>query len=322
MLQKTIPISLALALEKSAEAVGRAREAMALAPHPDVLKRFIREAEQDALAWVEGASFDPDRLAIDYGYSPRAWQNWPYAFVRAFDRPLESAALPDAQRVTQWLTRQKPDSIVPVGWDTSPVASQDRLETWVKLARRSADLPRMLAAADLAARFARAAPLIRGNAVIGVILAEHYALSNETLSAGGIVAIGFKRHGTSWRTLVQGAVEDDLDEISVEAAEFRCRNAWLAGLQAGAEHVISLEKRIRIWLAKLDDACQSRRKSSNLRSLVLLTGKHTSLTAARAAKSLKLSRQATTRLIDQACEYHLVREVTQGSSFRRYVAAI
>ena len=321
-MHRSVPIDLAKALERTAEAVGRARERLALSLHRDVLRRFLRQAEQDALAWVEGASFDPDRLGIDYGHSPRAWRHWPYAFVRAFDRPLQSIALPDAARVTEWLTRQEADSIVPAGWELSPIASEERLISWAKSAQRSAGLPRMLAGADLAAAFARAAPLYEGNTVIGVILAEHYALSDAALSAGGIVAIGLKHQGAAWRTLVQGSVEDDLEDPGVQATQLRCRRAWLEALETGCNDVVALDKRIRIWLRKVDEACEGRRKSSNLRPLVLLAGRHTSLTAARAAKALKLSRQATTRLIEEACELHLLRELTKGQSFRRYVAAI
>ncbi len=40
-----------------------------------------------------------------------------------------------------------------------------------------------------------------------------------------------------------------------------------------------------------------------------------------AAKALGLSRQATTRLIAEACKAHLLREITQGNAFRRYVIA-
>ena len=57
------------------------------------------------------------------------------------------------------------------------------------------------------------------------------------------------------------------------------------------------------------------------RPLVLLAGAGPSLTVARAAKALGLSRQATTRLIAEACKAHLLREITQGNAFRRYVIA-
>lgn len=43
--------------------------------------------------------------------------------------------------------------------------------------------------------------------------------------------------------------------------------------------------------------------------------------ATRAARDLRMSRQAATRLVAQACERHLLREITQGNAFRRYVIA-
>lgn len=321
-MEKSITISLAKSLEKAAEALGRARERLALAPDRDALKRLIRAAEQDALAWLEGSLLDPDRLGIDYGYSPRAWRNWPFTFVRAFERPLSSTSLPDAARVTEWLTRQEANTIVPAGWQASPIASEDRLTAWERAARRSSDLPRMLAGADLAAAFCRAAPLYEGNTVVGVMLAERYALANASLTAGGLVAVGLKRNGTPWRTLVQCAGADDLEGSSLAARDRRCRLAWLNALASGADEVIALDKRLRMWLGKVDAACEGRRRSSNLKALALLAAKRPSLTAARAASALGLSRQATTRLIEEACRHNLLREVTKGNSFRRYVVAI
>lgn len=43
--------------------------------------------------------------------------------------------------------------------------------------------------------------------------------------------------------------------------------------------------------------------------------------ATRAARDLRMSRQAATRLVAQACERHLLREITHGNAFRRYVIA-
>ena len=98
-------------------------------------------------------------------------------------------------------------------------------------------------------------------------------------------------------------------------------DTWLEGLAVGAAAVVRLDQRLRLWLARLDTACADRRKSSHLRPLALLAGAGPSLTVARAAKSLGLSRQATTRLVAKACEQHLLREITHGNAFRRYAIA-
>jgi hypothetical protein len=304
------------------DSFARAEERLALAPEPAILIAHVRAAEQDALAWLEGESFIPDQLAVDYGYSPRAWRNWPFTFVRVFDRPLPASRAPDAAMVEAWLNPTTPGTPVPDAWRTQPLAvSRDRLGAWERRAKAPSTLPRIIAAADLAAHFARAAPLVRGNAVIGAMLAERRALGDSRLTAGGLTAIGMKDRQVPWRALLQGNTDDDLDETSERARDDRCRLAWLEALAHGAQAVVSLDKRLRLWLAQLDAVCARRRKSSHLRALALLAGAGPSLTVARAAKSLQLSRQATTRLVAEACATHLLREITHGNAFRRYVIA-
>ena len=61
--------------------------------------------------------------------------------------------------------------------------------------------------------------------------------------------------------------------------------------------------------------------TKNGKRVALIGAGPASLTVARAAKALGLSRQATTRLIAEACKAHLLREITQGNAFRRYVIA-
>lgn len=153
------------------------------------------------------------------------------------------------------------------------------------------------------------------------MLADRCALAKGKLSAGGIAAIGLNHNRSPWRALLTGATDDDLDELTTHARDERCRLAWLEALGAGGTAVVRLDQRLRLWLAKLEVACATRRKSSHLRALALLAGAGPSLTAARAAKALGLSRQATTRLIAEACKAHLLREITQGNAFRRYVIA-
>lgn len=302
------------------EALARASERLALCPEPEVLIAHVRSAEQDGLAWLEGESFFPDQLAVDYGYSPRAWRRWPFAFVRVFDRPLPSPRQPGALTVARWLNGRDADAGEPF-WPPEPIAiSMERLDAWERRTAALA-LPRLIASADLAAGFARASPLAHGNIVIGAMIAERCCVADTRLSAGGIAAIGLKARHAPWRALVGGQTDEDLAETSEQARDERCRITWLEALAAGAGAVVSLDKQLRLWLARVDAACEGRRKSSHLRALALLAGKSPSLTAARAAKVLGLSRQATTRLIAEACTRHLLREITHGNAFRRYVIA-
>lgn len=198
----------------------------------------------------------------------------------------------------------------------------ERLAAWEKQTAPLARLPRLIAGADLAAAFARTAPLGFGNPVIGAMLADRHCLPSSRLSAGGIAAIGLQQRHTPWLALISGAIEDEFDAISKAARDERCRRAWLEALTAGATEVIGLDQRLRLWLAQLEAACQDTRKSSHLRRLALLAGGGPSLTVTRAARDLGISRQAATRLVDKACERHLLREITHGNAFRRYVIAV
>lgn len=303
------------------EGLARAEERLALFPEPRVLIAHIRAAEQEALAWLEGEGFIPDQLAMNYGYSPRAWRRWPYAFVQAFERVPRWRAIPTADAVRTWL---KADAAPIAGWPSPPPLeiADTRLEGWARQAARLSALPRLIASADLAASFARAAPLPRGSPVIGAMLADRFAIATSKLSGGGIAVMGLHQNRSPWRALITGATDADLDELSERSRDERCRIAWLEGLAVGAATVVRLDQRLRLWLARLDTACASRRKSSHLRPLALLAGAGPSLTVARAAKALGLSRQATTRLIAEACKAHLLREITQGNAFRRYVIAV
>jgi len=303
------------------EALARAEERLALFPEPAILIAHIRSAEQEALGWLEGESFIPEQLAMNYGYGPRAWRRWPFAFVKAFERKPPWSAIPTTDAVRTWL---KADGPVIEGWPSpAPLEIADtRLEVWARQAARLSALPRLIASADLAASFARAAPLPHSSVVIGAMLADRCALAKGKLSAGGIAAIGLNHNRSPWRALLTGATDDDLDELTTHARDERCRLAWLEALGAGGTAVVRLDQRLRLWLARLDTACASRRKSSHLRPLALLAGAGPSLTVARAAKALGLSRQATTRLIAEACKAHLLREITQGNAFRRYVIAV
>mgnify|MGYP000438031949 CR=1 FL=1 len=144
----------------------------------------------------------------------------------------------------------------------------------------------------LAASFARAAPLPHGSVVIGAMLADRHAVAKGKLSAGGIAAIGLSHNRSPWRALLTGVTDDDLDELTTHARDERCRLAWLDALGAGGTAVVRLDQRLRLWLAKLEAACASRRKSSHLRPLVLLAGAGPSLTVAPHPDPLRSHRHA------------------------------
>ncbi|WP_068090661.1 MarR family transcriptional regulator [Novosphingobium rosa] len=309
------------AFGSACEALARAGERLALFPEPALLTAQIRTREMEALAWLEGESFNPDQLAVDYGYSPRAWRRWPFTFVLTFDRPLEWHSESPAESIRSWLEAE-----IPIGEESplhaAPEIADVRLDAWLRHSARASLLPSLIASADIAASFARSSPLDRGNIVMGAMLGDRFGIRNGKLSAGGIAALGLYRNRTPWRSLLTGATEGDLDELSERARDERCRIAWLNGIAAGAAAVLGLDQRLRLWHAKLDDECARRRKSSHLRALVLLAGAGTSLTVARAADALRLSRQATTRLVAEACEVNLLREITHGNAFRRYVISV
>lgn len=311
-------------------ALSAAQERLALFPEPDVLLARVRLAEQDGLAWLEGEDFMPDQLATDYGFSRRAWRQWPFAFVRAFERPLPASLQPPgAATVTQWLDGADRSPVATPADQALPLAS-DRLTAWERRTRAPArTLPPLVAAADLAAEFVRTAPLVAGNPVIGVMLAERHAMGDSNLSAGGIVAIGMKQRQTPWLRLCAGTGpddagfgDDDAHDLSESGRAVRCRLAWLNAASTGAATVVRLDKRLRLWLSGLDAACAGTRRNSHLRKVALLAARGPSLTATRAAQELGLSRQAATLLIAQGCERRLLREITHGNAFRRYVIAL
>lgn len=302
-------------------ALANAGERLALSPAPDLLTAHIRASEREALAWLDGESFIADQLAVDYGTSPRAWRRWPFMFVRMFDRPLPSKGMPLARHIAAWLDEASQDAPPGVARDPLGIDS-NRLATWERQTLPLTPLPRLIAGANLAAAFARIEPLAHGNPVAGVIIAERYGLPGAPLSAGGIAAIGLRSRHIPWRALVQGQAEVDYDDISEQARDERCRLAWLEALSAGADAVIAYDKRLRLWLVRLEAVSKTLRKSSHLRDVALMAGRGHSITVSRAAQALGLSRQATTRLVAQACEQHLLREVTYGGSFRRYVIAV
>ncbi len=89
-------------------------------------------------------------------FSPRAWKRWPFAFVRAFDRPLKGERLPGASSVGQWLSARGA-SHPPAPADQAMTIHAERLAAWEKQTAPLARLPRLIAGADLAAAFARTA---------------------------------------------------------------------------------------------------------------------------------------------------------------------
>jgi hypothetical protein len=181
---------------------------------------------------------------------------------------------------------------------------------------------RLIAAADLAVSFARHAPLSAGNLVIGVILADRFGLPAEAGSARGLAAIGMRQRQIAWRCLAASNPEEEVDDLSPAGGQARVWQAWLEAVGAGALALIAIDHRVRRWQQALDEAVSAKRSSSRLRALAELAAMGSSLTARRAARALAMSRQGTTQLLEEGCRLHLLREITHGNAFRRFVATI
>lgn len=317
------PIEFLEALAGAAAAIARAEERLAHFPERDLLLTRIRMAEREALAWLEGEPLNLDQLSRDYGSGPRAWRRWPFTFVRVFDRPLASRTVPDAARIERWLNGGcHPDSPFP-GPAARPLELYpERLQRFVRGIEGIAPLPRLVGAGHIAAEFPLLSPLPSANIVIGAMLAERYALPGSALTGGGIAAIGLYREHIPWRSRVafnQAEFEEDLCGATRES---RIQLAWLRALQAGAEHTLALADALKLWLARLDEACQTVRSTSHLRALCLLAARSPSLTVADAARTLKISRQAASDLVLRACGEAVLREITENGSFRRFKASV
>lgn len=301
-------------------ALARAEERLALSPRPDLLRARVRLLELEALGHLEGEDINHEALALEYGNSLQAWQRWPYAFAQVFTKPLPAPTTPEALRA--WLeTGPRRDDRTPAPAPRFAI-DPDRLAAWHRRTLALRGLPPLLAAADSAAIWARTAPLTRGNLVIGVMLGDRSCQPGSTLSAGGIAAIGLMQRQIPWLRLVAGATDDDLDAPGLAAQAARWRLGWLEAIAAGALAVVALDQRLRLWLTTLDAVAAGKRRSSHLRALADFAAARPSFTVAAAAAHLRLSRQGANTLVSDALTHHLLREITHGNAFRRYVAAL
>jgi hypothetical protein len=306
-------------------ALARAEERLALCQRPDILIARLRGHELEALGTLEGELILPDVLAMEHGHSLRGWRRWPYAFAQVFARALPVRVPPTAHHVLEWLEDDaaQDDALGAIDTARRPLApDSNRIDAWLRSVPHARDTPRLLAGADMAANWARTAPLAYGNGVIGVMLGERFALAGNTLTAGGLAAIGFTQKRIGWIGIATSQRDDVFDEPDRVGRDERCRLAWLEALTAGALAAVGIDQRLRMWLGKLDDVCLLKRRSSHLRALAEFAATQHSMTAGMAAARLQLSRQGATTLIEQACHAHLLREVTHGNAFRRYVATI
>ncbi len=289
-------------------ALARAEERLALTPKPIVLKAQLRLMEQEALGFVEGKLVSPTALAIDYGHSRTAYRQWPFEFASLFGRALPPGKPPPADKMIEWLgdpTRHT---------DATP----DRIEAWQRQCKASCALPRLIAGADLAARWLKCAPLLRGNVVAGVIIGDFYSTARSSLSSGGIAAIGMKRQRISWMRVVSGNADDDLSETPPIQM---WRLAWLKAMTEGANAVLELDDRLRRYWSRVENSSLNARKSSRVPDLIELVAQRPAITVRDASEALNISRQAAHLLIQSAESALLLRETTRGKSFRRYVAA-
>lgn len=302
-------------------ALARGEERLAMSANRPALLARIRMLETEALGSLEGETVRDDQLALDHGHSQSAWRRWPHAFAQVFARPLPARGLPNAEVVHRWLHEASAET------DPAPtrppiVIYEDRLKAWERHCSAAQAQAPLLAAADLAAAFARFAPLSRGNAVIGVMLGESCVKPVRRYSSGGIAAIGLSQRQLPWLGLLAERDDGEADDISAPGLTARRRHAWLEALAAGGIAVVELARRVDQWTQVVETACATKRSSSRLRRVAELAAEAPSLTATRLAGLLGISRQGATLLLNEARDRQIVREVTQGNAFRRYAAAI
>ena len=253
---------------ETSAALARGRERMSRFPEPGVLSGRVILAQQEALAWLEGESFIPDQLALDYGTSPRAWRRWPFTFVRVFDRKIPGRGRMTSANIFAWINRRaRTKEPSPAPADEPIALDPDRLQRFIRLIGETAPLPDLIAGADLAAGFTRISPLPHGNIVIGTMFAEQLGIGVGGLSAGGIAAIGLKSRQTPWTALLRGGADQEADDLSEAGDTARLRLAWLAALQAGAIHVVALSDHAHFWLIRLNELCAQGRKTSHMRDV-------------------------------------------------------
>jgi AraC-like DNA-binding protein len=312
--------ALASKLQLASGVLGQAQARFEITPNQAILRARIRAAELDALCSIEGGEMLPSQLAANYGSAARAWRHWPYHFVRVFETPLPGRYAPTVDTLSAWLNhsgRPAPPALAAI-----PVAiSENRAKSFIYRAQINARLPRLLAGGLIAADFARSSPLLHANVPIGLILGDSWSV-NHTLSAGGLAAIGIQTEYIAWKAIIQGQVDDDLDDTSISARDTRIMSAWLDAVTAGAQQVIRLDKGLRLWFARLDELSAEPRQSLAFRKVALFVAARPSATIAEAAQRFKLSRQTATRLFNVATKHAMFRELTNGKSFRRFTAAI
>jgi len=303
-------------------AVARARERVLLCPKPAILKAQYRFLQQEALGYVEGELVSPGDLAMDYGYSPHSYRQWPYAFVQAFDTPPSSRQFPTSASVLQWLQNLGNTDRASEIIRRSINFNESKIQVWAKVAAQAHAMPAAIAGADLAATWLTVGPLLHGNLPIGIMFGDYYSMGEAGFSAGGTVAIGLMERKQSWAKIAAGSIDDDYDDLSSRAKLERCRVTWLEAMAGGALALVRLDTRLRLWERRLIDTMQTKRSTSHLGKLVEYAALRPSCGGTLAARDLSLSRQGAADLLDEAVASGLLREVTKGGSFRRYQAAI
>jgi hypothetical protein len=285
------------------------------------MKAQLRLLEQEALGFVEGKLVSPARLAVDYGHAPGAIRQWPYEFANLFGRTLPPGKPPTADAMIEWLVANQvlhEDTETESQPQMPLEVAHHRISAWYRQTKIDCALPRLIAAADLAARWLTISPLSRGNAVTGVMIGDLYATARSRLSAGGVAAIGMKRQQLYWIRAVGGDDDDDLTSANqIEG----WRRAWLSSMTEGARAILELDDRLRRYWHRVETSAVYARKSSRMKDLIELVAKRPSITVRAASEGLGISRQAAHMLIQAADAALLLRETTHGQSFRRYVAA-
>lgn len=281
-----------------------------------------RLLELEALAAYEGEFIVPQDLALEHGFSARAWKTWPFTFVQMFDRPFKGDVYrPTAQDIMAWFAHANEDAVRASDRPKIEIYT-DRLEAWASHVRGQSETGRILQGVRIASSFAKFAPLSSANIAVGLMLGDRVSTGHPDLSGGGVIAIGLRSQTIPWVRIAAGA-DDELDPDFYGTSNLdHAHSIWLKAAAGGGQTLARLASRVDRWQEKVTAACATKRSTSRLARVCELAGTHMSLTSGRLANLMKVSRQGATTMLEEAREEGLLYEVTHGNSFRRYIASI
>lgn len=352
---RSVQVDTAIALAKATAATAVLDDRMARSPVRDLVRSRSRVMQAEALAWVEGDLVDADDMALRYGPLRRGLHRWPMQFTRVFGKEWPAGRPPSVDALMEWLgiTHGASEGAITVvcgpsgeGWLTQrPVEDiVERLETWQRRVAHATSLPRLLAGAEVALAWRDVAPLARGNLVVGMVAGDRWSFPRSALSAGGLVAIGMRASHVRWANVRAGGADiDDAEEedhaedgvwSGVDDDEGRTGVAfgspmrgtdrawrlWLSAISSAARELSDLEGRLGHYARRVDDACGNQRADSRLREALLLAAANPAVTTRLIVDRLKVSKQTAHALVAKGEAAHLLRETTNGASYRRWRA--